>query len=108
MRSGFVASVALTIAVLGCSTPEAPPAPAAPAPTAMAKPQPSPAPPKEGATNRPPGTGLPTIALPQPEGVPDPRRAETPCDRHEPGWKWVGSVVDEGRCVVGPCNCVQG
>ena len=107
MRFGFVASVALTIAVLGCSTPEAPP-PAAPAPTATAKPRPSPAPPKEGAAQRPPEPTLPTIVPPKPEGAPDPRRAETPCDRHEPGWKWIGNVVDEGRCVVGPCTCVQG
>ena len=107
MRFGFVASVALTIAVLGCSTPE-PPAPAVPAPTATAKPRPSPLPEDGSATKQPPAPTLQTIVPPEPTGAPDVRRQETPCDRHEPGWKWTGNVVDEGRCVVGPCSCVQG
>lgn len=106
MRFGFLASVALTIAVLGCSAPEPEaPAPTAPAATAKPRPRPSatPADPK-----RSPATPWPTISVSKQEGAPDPRRAETPCDRNEAGWKWQGTLVVDGRCTVGPCSCVQG
>jgi len=108
MRFGFLASVALTIAVLGCSTPEPEaPAPTAPAATAKQRPRPS-ATPEDGQPKRSPDVPRPTISVSKPEGAPDPRRTETPCNRNEAGWKWVGTVVEDGRCVVGPCTCVQG
>ena len=43
--------------------------------------------------------------LPPADAPPNPRRAETPCDRKEAGWKWVGNIVENGQCIVGPCEC---
>jgi len=102
MRVSSVLAVAATALLLGCSEPEAPePAaggsPAAGMPPAAAQKAP-PIPP-------PPANPLPTVA--EPERAPDVRRPETPCDRNEPGWKWTGNVVEDGRCVVGPCDCVR-
>lgn len=105
MRFCFVASVALGLAVLGCSS--APEAPQAPTPTATIKPRPRPLP-SQGKPGRSPAPPLPTISVPMPANtVADLRRQETPCDRHEPGWKWVGTVVEDGRCAVGPCTCTK-
>ena len=109
MRFGTVASVALVITLLGCSKPDAPEPKPAPAPLS-AKPAAAPPPPPNAAA-RPqaaPAAPLPTIVVQKPADVPeDPRRKETPCDRNEPGWKWVGTVVENGQCAVGPCDCVQ-
>jgi hypothetical protein len=103
MRFCFVASVVLSLAVLGCSS--APEVPKAPTPTATVKPRPRPSP-ATGPT-RSPGPPLPTVSLSAPQGAADLSRQQTPCDRHEPGWKWVGTVVQDGRCVVGPCTCTK-
>ena len=115
MRVGTFASVVLTIAVLGCSKSEPPaPPPVVPPPApasgaAAAKPpRPTVDPAKAAAPKASPAAPLPTIIVHSPSGVNDPRRAETPCDRHEEGWKWVGHVVDNGNCVVGPCSCEKG
>ena len=104
MKIRTVVVLALALTWLGCSKPEpeapqdaAPPAPAAPqAPAPGAAPTASP---------KRPIVTLPTVAEPHADVPTDPRRAETPCDRHEAGWKWVGTVVEDGRCVVGPCAC---
>jgi hypothetical protein len=51
-------------------------------------------------------TTLPTMSVkPQGGDQMPPRHAETPCDRKEAGWKWVGNIVEDGHCVVGPCKC---
>jgi len=94
-----VASVALLAA---CSEPDAPEPAAATSPAGM---PPAAAPQKAPPIPPGPEDPLPTVA--EPERGPDPRRPETPCDRHEPGWKWTGNVVEDGRCVVGPCDCVR-
>lgn len=36
-----------------------------------------------------------------------PPKNETPCSRGEPGWKFHGNLVVDGKCVVGPCDCTQ-
>jgi hypothetical protein len=107
MRIGLVASVALSVVVLGCAAPDAPEAPAPAAATAKPRPRPSP-PPKDAQPKEPPAPTLPTIVPPKAEGPPDARRQETPCDRNETGWKWTGGHVEDGRCTIGPCTCVQG
>jgi hypothetical protein len=106
MNRFIVAAFALTIGSLGCSKGEAP-QPPAPAPSvAAAKPAQPPRPPKPAQA---PANPLPTIVVNPPADVPpDPRRTVTPCDRKEPGWKWQGSLVEDGHCVVGPCICVKG
>lgn len=104
MTRRIVAVLALTIGSLGCSPSEPP----QPAPTAAAAksaaPAPPPAPPVKAVQ---PQNPMPTISVPPPAHPPDPRRTETPCDRQEPGWKWQGNLVEDGRCVVGPCTCVK-
>jgi hypothetical protein len=108
MRLGLVASVVLTGALLACSKSEGPPAAQPPAVAAKPTRVPLDDAAKE-ARNRRPAQPLPTIHVEPPaDAPPDPRRAETPCDRKEAGWKWVGTIVEEGRCVVGPCDCVKG
>lgn len=101
MRVATYLAVASTVLLLACSEREVPEPPAAPSPGKAPAAQQA-APPVPPA----PASPLPTIA--EPPRPDDPRRAETPCDRNEPGWKWVGTLVEEGRCVVGPCECVQG
>lgn len=100
--------IALTIALawLGCSKSDpAATTPAAPAPTAVKAAAAAPAPAPTASRARPVAT-LPTVHV---EPPPDskPRNPETPCDRHESGWKWVGTVVENGQCSVGPCSCVK-
>lgn len=100
-----VVTLALACAWLGCSKPEPEPQKqAAPAATKVAAPAaPAPAP---SAGQREPVATLPTVDVKPP---PDsrPRYPETPCDRHEAGWKWVGTIVENGQCIVGPCACVK-
>ena len=109
MRIRTAVALALALTWLGCSKPEseapkdaAPPAPAATrAPAAADAPAPT-------ASPKRPAVTLPTVHVEPPADIPpDPRRAETPCDRHEAGWKWHGTVIEDGRCVVGPCTCVK-
>lgn len=100
MRVATYLAVASTVLLLACSEREAPEPAAAPSPAkAPAAQKAPPLPPA-------PANPLPTIAVP-PRGD-DPRHPETPCDRNEPGWKWQGNLVEDGKCVVGPCECVQG
>jgi hypothetical protein len=105
----MVGSIVLAGALLACSKPEAPapaPAPAAP-PTAAAAAKPAAAKPAADPQSSPRPT-LQSIVVHTPAGAgDDPRRKETPCDRQEAGWKWVGNVVEDGRCAVGPCDCVK-
>ena len=96
-------SLALALALVGCSKsepepakPAAPARPAATAPAAPAAPTPSP---------RRPAVTIPTVAIPPTTG--QSRYPETPCERHEPGWKWTGTIVENGQCIVGPCACVK-
>ena len=96
--------LALALAWLGCSKSEpVPPQPAAPAATATGAAAAAPVP---TMSPRRPAVTLPTVHV---EPPPDsrPRNPETPCDRHESGWKWVGTIVENGQCVVGPCACVK-
>ena len=109
MRVGtVVASVAMGLSLLACSKaeppaakPEAAPPPAAPAAVAPQNPSANP-------QGKPAGP-RPTTVLQVPDTAPtDYRGEETPCDRNEPGWKWTGNLVENGQCVVGPCDCVKG
>lgn len=95
-------ALALALACVGCakSEPEAP-KPVAPAPTASVA---VPAAPTQ--SPRRPAVTLPTVDVKPPPDV-KPRHPETPCDRHEAGWKWTGTVVEDGVCTVGPCACVK-
>lgn len=95
--------LALALTVLGCSKSEPdapkPAAPAAAVATAAAAPAaPTPSPKRPAVT-------IPTIAIQPTTG--QSRYPETPCERHESGWKWVGTIVENGQCVVGPCSCVK-
>lgn len=99
------AALALALTWLGCSGSEPEPAKQQPAPAAA----PSAAAPAAAPTMSPrrPVATIPTIHVP-PEaysGDGKPRYPETPCDRKEAGWKWVGNLVEDGNCVVGPCKC---
>mgnify|MGYP000623575141 CR=1 FL=1 len=110
MRIGTVVSVGAILALLACSKPEAP----APVPTGaprasapITKPSPIAAA-TQAPAMRQPKSPMPTIVMQRPAAVPeDQRHKETPCDRNEAGWKWVGNVVEDGRCAVGPCDCVK-
>jgi hypothetical protein len=99
-----VVALALTVAWLGCSGPEPEPAKQ---PVAQATAKSAPAP-NAGPTTSPrrPIAPMPTVSVKQQQGEQfPPRHAETPCDRKEAGWKWVGNIVEDGHCVVGPCKC---
>lgn len=51
---------------------------------------------------------VPLPVKPFPTGViPTSVREETPCDRNEPGWVLKGTLVEDGKCVVGPCDCIE-
>ena len=96
-------ALALTLAIVGCSKSEPEPAkPAAPAKAAAtvaaapAAPTPSP---------RRPAVTIPTVGIQPTTG--QSRYPETPCERHESGWKWTGTIVENGQCIVGPCACVK-
>jgi len=112
MRARTCVAVLISVFALGCSGPDAPepqaPAPAPPAAQAPAAKAPPPAPPvaKAPPSIAPPANPMPTVVVPQ-NTAEDPRRPQTACDRHEPGWKWHGTVVEDGKCVVGPCDCVK-
>jgi len=107
MRICTVVALALALTWLGCAKPEAeapkeaaPQAPAATRASATAA-APTASPPRPAVT-------LPPLEVQPPADIPpDPRRAETPCDRQEAGWKWAGTLVEEGRCVVRPCACLK-
>jgi hypothetical protein len=103
MRAATFLAVASTALLLACSEPEAPAPAAVTSPAGM---PPAAAPQKAPPVPAAPANPLPTVAEP-PRGA-DVRRPDTPCDRNEPGWKWTGNVVEDGRCVVGPCDCVRG
>lgn len=113
MRLAVVGSIVLAGTLLACSKPEAP----APAPAPVAAPTAAAA----AAAAAKPAAAEPVVdpqSSPRPtmQSIPlhtlsgagdDPRRKETPCHRQEAGWKWVGNVVEDGRCAVGPCDCVK-
>jgi len=112
--ASILLSVGLSVGMLACSKPETPePAQAPAAAPAQVAPPAAAEKPKAAAkaAANPLGTPLPTlksIPLHTPPGLnEDSRRQPTPCDRNEPGWKWVGNVVEDGKCAVGPCDCVK-
>lgn len=110
MRFGTVAaSIAVALTLLACSKPEPPAAASAPAPPTAAQPA-AVVPPPNPAANpqaKPAGPQATTVQQ-MPAGAPTDYRAEkTPCHRNEPGWKWVGNLVENGQCAVGPCDCVK-
>ena len=104
-RSVMVMALALALAWLGCSRSEPPPTPAAPASSVATAAAAAPAP---GPTMSPrrPAVTIPAIQK-DPSAEARALNSGTPCDRHESGWKWVGTVVENGQCSVGPCSCVK-
>jgi len=88
------------------SSPQPGPTPQPPAaPAGLPPNHPAPPPPPAGSVQQtPPAVNLQV----RPSHVPRPAATPklTPCDRHEPGWKWQGRVED-GNCFVGPCKCVR-
>lgn len=99
MRFIPVACFVSAIALVACSTPEAPETQAPPAPTAAAVGVPPAAKPK------PPAAA--PAATEHSEAAEGAHQKDIHCQRNEPGWKWVGNIVEEGKCVVGPCDCVR-
>lgn len=100
MRFPVVASIVLSLSLLACSKSETPePAHLSPQNGESQSANSSP-------TSRPMAVAPPAQPEQAAPPVDDPRYKPTACDRNEPGWKWVGNLVEEGKCVVGPCDCV--